>query len=424
MNILIIGGGGREHALAWKLAKSDRVRKIYVAPGNGGTASGSLIIENIDLNKTDELISFAKKNHISLTVVGPEVPLSEGIVDDFQKNNLKIFGPSKAAAQLESSKEFAKDFMRRHNIPTASYQTFTDLNKAKEYVKKNRVPIVIKADGLAAGKGVIIAENESEAFKALELMLIDNAFGDSGARVVIEEYLEGEEASFIVISDGDSILPLASSQDHKRLLDNDVGPNTGGMGAYSPAPIVTEDVHNKIMAQVIEPTIKGMKSDGINFCGFLYAGLMIDKNNNIKTLEFNCRMGDPETQPILFRLKSDLLPVLLDATNNQLHKSQIEWEDNSSITVVMASKNYPDQPELGDIIYGLDSEKLSTNTFIFHAGTTLENGKIKTSGGRVLGVTAKEKSLKEAKEKVYQLVKKIKFNGAQYRKDIANKALK
>lgn len=424
MNILIIGGGGREHALAWKLAKSDRVRKIYVAPGNGGTASGSLIIENIDLNKTDELISFAKKNHIDLTVVGPEVPLSEGIVDDFQKNNLKIFGPSKAAAQLESSKEFAKDFMRRHNIPTASYQTFTDLNKAKEYVKKNRVPIVIKADGLAAGKGVIIAENESEAFKALELMLIDNAFGDSGARVVIEEYLEGEEASFIVISDGDSILPLASSQDHKRLLDNDVGPNTGGMGAYSPAPIVTEDVHNKIMAQVIEPTIKGMKSDGINFCGFLYAGLMIDKNNNIKTLEFNCRMGDPETQPILFRLKSDLLPVLLDATNNQLHKSQIEWEDNSSITVVMASKNYPDQPELGDIIYGLDSEKLSTDTFIFHAGTTLENGKIKTSGGRVLGVTAKEKSLKEAKEKVYQLVKKIKFNGAQYRKDIANKALK
>ncbi len=424
MNILIIGGGGREHALAWKLAKSDRVRKIYVAPGNGGTASGSLIIENIDLNKTDELISFAKKNHISLTVVGPEVPLSEGIVDDFQKNNLKIFGPSKAAAQLESSKEFAKDFMRRHNIPTASYQTFTDLNKAKEYVKKNRVPIVIKADGLAAGKGVIIAENEPEAFKALELMLIDNAFGDSGARVVIEEYLEGEEASFIVISDGDSILPLASSQDHKRLLDNDVGPNTGGMGAYSPAPIVTEDVHNKIMAQVIEPTIKGMKSDGINFCGFLYAGLMIDKNNNIKTLEFNCRMGDPETQPILFRLKSDLLPVLLDATNNQLHKSQIEWEDNSSITVVMASKNYPDQPELGDIIYGLDSENLSTNTFIFHAGTTLENGKIKTSGGRVLGVTAKEKSLKEAKEKVYQLVKKIKFNGAQYRKDIANKALK
>jgi len=424
MNILIIGGGGREHALAWKLAKSDRVRKIYVAPGNGGTASGSLIIENIDLNKTDELISFAKKNHIGLTVVGPEVPLSEGIVDDFQKNNLKIFGPSKAAAQLESSKEFAKDFMHRHNIPTASYQTFTDLNKAKEYVKKNRVPIVIKADGLAAGKGVIIAENESEAFKALELMLIDNAFGDSGARVVIEEYLEGEEASFIVISDGDSILPLASSQDHKRLLDNDVGPNTGGMGAYSPAPIVTEDVHNKIMAQVIEPTIKGMKSDGINFCGFLYAGLMIDKNNNIKTLEFNCRMGDPETQPILFRLKSDLLPVLLDATNNQLHKSQIEWEDNSSITVVMASKNYPDQPELGDIIYGLDSEKLSTDTFIFHAGTTLDNGKIKTSGGRVLGVTAKEKSLKEAKEKVYQLVKKIKFNGAQYRKDIANKALK
>lgn len=424
MNILIIGGGGREHALAWKLAKSDRVRKIYVAPGNGGTASGSLIIENIDLNKTDELISFAKKNHIGLTVVGPEVPLSEGIVDDFQKNNLKIFGPSKAAAQLESSKEFAKDFMHRHDIPTASYQTFTDLNKAKEYVKKNRVPIVIKADGLAAGKGVIIAENESEAFKALELMLIDNAFGDSGARVVIEEYLEGEEASFIVISDGDSILPLASSQDHKRLLDNDVGPNTGGMGAYSPAPIVTEDVHNKIMAQVIEPTIKGMKSDGINFCGFLYAGLMIDKNNNIKTLEFNCRMGDPETQPILFRLKSDLLPVLLDATNNQLHKSQIEWEDNSSITVVMASKNYPDQPELGDIIYGLDSEKLSTDTFIFHAGTTLENGKIKTSGGRVLGVTAKEKSLKEAKEKVYQLVKKIKFNGAQYRKDIANKALK
>jgi len=424
MNILIIGGGGREHALAWKLAKSDRVRKIYVAPGNGGTASGSLIIENIDLNKTDELISFAKKNHIGLTVVGPEVPLSEGIVDDFQKNNLKIFGPSKAAAQLESSKEFAKDFMRRHNIPTASYQTFTDLNKAKEYVKKYGAPIVIKADGLAAGKGVIIAENESEAFKALELMLIDNAFGDSGARVVIEEYLEGEEASFIVISDGDSILPLASSQDHKRLLDNDVGPNTGGMGAYSPAPIVTEDVHNKIMAQVIEPTIKGMKSDGINFCGFLYAGLMIDKNNNIKTLEFNCRMGDPETQPILFRLKSDLLPVLLDATNNQLHKSQIEWEDNSSITVVMASKNYPDQPELGDIIYGLDSENLSTDTFIFHAGTTLENGKIKTSGGRVLGVTAKEKSLKEAKEKVYQLVKKIKFNGAQYRKDIANKALK
>lgn len=423
MKILIIGGGGREHALAWKLSQSKKVTKVYVAPGNGGTASDNSIIENIDIHKTYELINFAVKNKINLTVVGPEVPLSEGIVDDFRKNDLKIFGPTKLAAQLESSKDFAKDFMIRHKIPTAAYQTFSDVKKAKNYIEKHGAPIVIKADGLAAGKGVIVAKTELEAIKAVELMLIDNAFGDSGARVVIEEFLEGEEASFIVISDGNSILPLASSQDHKRLLDNDMGPNTGGMGAYSPAPIITKDLHKKIMDQVIKPTINGMKSDGIKFCGFLYAGLMIDKNKNIKTLEFNCRMGDPETQPILFRLKSDLLPLLLNATNNDLHNSSIEWDDHFSITVVMASQNYPSTPKLGDTITGLDSSKSISDSFVFHAGTKLENEQLKTSGGRVLGVTAKGLSLVEAKKKVYQLIKKINFDGAQYRKDIADKAL-
>ena len=424
MKILIIGSGGREHALAWKISQSKNVKKVYVAPGNGGTAQGNSIIENIDLTRNADLIEFAKQNNVSLTVVGPEIPLSNGIVDDFQKNNLKIFGPTKAAAQLESSKDFAKEFMYRHKIPTADYKTFNNLAEAKAYVKKRGTPIVIKADGLAAGKGVIIAKNHTEAMEALEMMLIDNVFGESGARVVIEDYLEGEEASFIVISDGDSILPLASSQDHKRLLDNDLGPNTGGMGAYSPAPIVSKELHEKIMAQIIEPTIKGMKSDGIRFSGFLYAGLMIDKDTNLKTLEFNCRMGDPETQPILFRLKSDLLPILFSATDNTLHSCHIEWEDVSSITVVMAAKNYPNEPKLGDVIDGLDSDEISADKFIFHAGTSFEKGKIKTAGGRVLGVTAKAKSLKEAKEKVYELVKTIKFDGAQYRKDISDKALK
>lgn len=420
MKILVIGNGGREHAIAWKLAQSNLVDLVYVAPGNGGTATGNHKIKNIDLKNNHELIDFAKQNNIELTVVGPELPLSKGIVNDFHKHGLNIFGPTKEAAQLESSKDFAKAFMKKHQIPTADYQTFTEIKKAHAYILEKGAPIVIKADGLAAGKGVIVAQTEDEAIAAVNSMLADNKFGNAGACVVIEEFLTGEEASFIVIADGENILPLASSQDHKRLLNDDLGPNTGGMGAYSPAPIVDDALHEKIMNLVIKPTIQGMKQDGFNFVGFLYAGLMIDANKNIKTLEFNCRLGDPETQPLLFRIKSDLLPVLLNATQGKLNESIIEWEDGYSITVVMAAENYPNTPKLGDVISQLECH--DSDCFIFHAGTKKVSEEILTSGGRVLGVTAKAMNLSEAQKKVYQLTKQIQFKGSQYRTDIGNKA--
>jgi len=422
MKALIIGNGGREHALAWKIEQSPLVNKIYVAPGNGGTASEKKI-ENVDININDhnQLVLFAKKEEVDLTIIGPEVPLSKGIVDIFLKNKLKVFGPKMEAAQLESSKDFAKSFMERHNIPTAKYKTFTNSKDAKAYIDKKGIPIVIKADGLAAGKGVVVAMSMKEALSSVDSMLEDNLFGDAGARVVIEEYLSGEEVSFIVICDGNSILPLASSQDHKRLLDSDLGPNTGGMGAYSPAPIVTPELHKRIMNEIIEPTINGMKKDGIEFTGFLYAGLMIDKDNNIKTLEFNCRMGDPETQPILFRLKSDLFEILLAATNKNIKNYNTEWDNDSAITVVCASENYPNQPKINDEIF---IPNHNDHSYIFHAGTVLKNNKIYTAGGRVLGVTSKGNSLKKAQERVYDLVNDIEFKGMQYRTDIGQKAIK
>lgn len=420
MNVLIIGSGGREHALAWKISQSQLVKKIYVAPGNAGTALENLV-ENIDITDINLLSQFAIEKKIDLTIVGPEVPLSKGIVNKFRDNNLNIFGPTREAAQLESSKDFSKFFMKKHGIPTAEYKTFTDAKSAHNYIAKKGSPIVIKADGLAAGKGVVVAMNDEEAHNAIDLMLSDNQFGDAGARIIIEEFLQGEEVSFIVICDGESVLPLATSQDHKRLLDNDIGPNTGGMGAYSPAPIVSDVMHEKIMTQVINPTIDGMKAEGIKFTGFLYAGLMIDAEDNIKTLEFNCRMGDPETQPILFRLKSDLFKILFDAAKGDLKNNTAEWENNSSITVVMAAKNYPNEPRLNDEIHGLSSK--NKDTYIFHAGTKLTNNKIVTAGGRVLGITARGQTLNEAKNQAYRLIDNIRFDGAQFRNDIGKKAL-
>mgnify|MGYP006093297559 FL=1 len=421
MIALIIGNGGREHALAWKISQAPNVSKVYVAPGNGGTATADSIIENIDLIEFDDLVKFAKEKRVDLTIVGPEIPLSNGLVDYFQKNGLKIFGPTQKAAQLESSKDFAKKFMVKHGIPTAEHQTFSDIQLAHDYVELKGAPIVIKADGLAAGKGVVVALTLKEAHDAIDSMLSKNIFGDAGAQVVIEEFLDGEEVSFIAICDGDTVLPLASSQDHKRLQDDDLGPNTGGMGAYSPAPIVTDEMHEKIMKQVITPTIEGMKKDGVIFKGFLYAGLMINADKQIKTLEFNCRMGDPETQPILFRLKSNLYDILLAATDNNLSDFTAEWEDVYSITVVMASHNYPSKPRLNDEIH--IPLMVNENCFIFHAGTKLKDNKTLTSGGRVLGVTAKAKSLQEAKNIVYKFIQDIKFDGAQFRKDIGKKAL-
>ena len=423
MKVLIIGNGGREHALAWKIEQSPLVKKVFIAPGNGGTALDKKL-ENIDIasNDIDQLVLFAKKEAIDLTIIGPEVPLSNGIVDIFIENNLKVFGPKKLAAQLESSKDFSKLFMKRHMIPTAKYKTFTSIEDAHKYIKQEGAPIVIKADGLAAGKGVVVAMTIDDAIAAADSMLEDNLFGDAGARVIIEEFLTGDEVSFIVISDGNSILPLESSQDHKRLLNFDLGPNTGGMGAYSPAPIVTPKLHQKIMNEVIIPTVEGMKSDGIEFTGFLYAGLMIDNNNQIKTLEFNCRMGDPETQPILFRLKSDLFEILLAAANKKIENYKADWEEGSAITVVIAAKDYPNEPKINDEISNLNHEQ--KNSYIFHAGTDLRNDKVYTAGGRVLGVTSKGKSLEIAQKQVYALINKIKFNGMQYRTDIGQKAIK
>ncbi len=421
MKILVVGGGGREHALAWKIAQNKNISRVYVAPGNAGTALDPDMV-NVPITDIAELLAFAQKEQIYLTVVGPEAPLSKGIVNVFREAGLKIFGPTKEAAQLESSKDFAKAFMQRHNIPTAAYATFTDARLAHDYVKKQGAPIVIKADGLAAGKGVVVAMTEVEAHDAINAMLSDNKLGDAGARVVIEAFLTGEEASFMVMVDGKNILTLATSQDHKRLLDADLGPNTGGMGAYSPAPVVTPEIHAKVMREIIKPTVEGMAKDGIPFTGFLYAGLMISPNGDVKTLEFNCRMGDPETQPIMMRLKSDFVALAELAVNGTLNEATAEWDRRTALGVVMASKNYPDTPILGDEITGLP--KNVADAHVFHAGTALTDGKVVTSGGRVLCVTALGETVKFAQQQVYQVIDDIKFEGAQFRTDIGYRAVK
>ena len=421
MKVLVIGSGGREHALAWKLSQNSNISRIFVAPGNAGTALNADMV-NVPISKVDDLVEFAQKEQIAVTIVGPEAPLSQGVVDAFRAHGLKIFGPTKAAAQLESSKDFAKAFMVRHNIPTAKYETFSDAQKAHAYVDANGAPIVIKADGLAAGKGVVVAMTLDEAHAAIDAMLSDNKLGDAGARVVIEEFLTGEEASFMVMVDGKNILPLATSQDHKRLLDADQGPNTGGMGAYSPAPVVTPSIHAKAMREVIKPTVEGMAKDGIPYTGFLYAGLMISPNGDIKTLEFNCRMGDPETQPIMMRLKSDLLTLAEHAIDGKLDQIEAEWDRRTALGVVMASAHYPETPRLGDEITGLP--KHVEDGYVFHAGTTLKDGKVLTSGGRVLCVTALGETVKYAQTRAYQILEEIQFDGAQYRQDIGYRAIK
>lgn len=421
MKILVIGSGGREHALAWRLAQAPKVQKVYVAPGNAGTALENGV-ENVAISSIDELLAFAQREHIYLTVVGPEAPLSKGVVDTFRRAGLKIFGPTKAAAQLESSKDFAKAFMVRHNIPTAFYETFSDAAAAHAYVDKHDAPIVIKADGLAAGKGVVVAMSLDEAHQAVDMMLSDNKLGDAGARVVIEEFLAGEEASFIVMVDGKNILPLATSQDHKRLMDCDLGPNTGGMGAYSPAPVVTPEVYARALREVIIPTVQGMEKEGHTYTGFLYAGLMIDPHGGIKVLEFNCRMGDPETQPIMLRLKTDLLTLMEHAVNGTLDSIEVEWDRRTALGVVMAAANYPDTPRSGDMITGLPA-KGEEDVHVFHAGTTLKDGKVETSGGRVLCVTALGDSVRMAQRRAYQVADGISFEGCQMRRDIGYRAI-
>ena len=420
MKILVIGSGGREHALAWRLAQGVKVQKVFVAPGNAGTALEDGL-ENIAITAIPELIDFVKREDIYMTVVGPEAPLAEGVVDAFRAAGLKIFGPTKAAAQLESSKDFAKRFMTRHNIPTAFFETFGDIAKAKAYVEKHGAPIVIKADGLAAGKGVVVAMNKREAFDAIDMMLSDNKLGDAGARVVIEEFLAGEEASFIVMVDGKNVLAMATSQDHKRLLDGDQGPNTGGMGAYSPAPVVTPDVHARALREVIMPTVQGMESEGITYTGFLYAGLMISPDGGIKVLEFNCRMGDPETQPIMMRLKSDLANIVEHAIAGTLDKVEAEWDRRTALGVVMAAANYPDTPRKGDVITGVP--KQTDDAHVFHAGTTMRDGKVVTSGGRVLCVVALGDMVKLAQKRAYEVADQIHFDGAQMRRDIGYRAI-
>jgi len=426
MKILVIGGGGREHALAWKMAQSPKSTKVYVAPGNGGTALAGGKLENLALTDVVALREWAQAEKIGLTVVGPEAPLAAGVVDEFRAHGLRVFGPTKAAAQLESSKAFSKAFMARHNIPTAAYDTFTDAALAHAYVDRIGAPIVVKADGLAAGKGVVVALTAQEAHDAVDFMLVDNKYGVShnagGARVVIEEFLEGEEASFIVLCDGKNVLALATSQDHKRLKDGDEGPNTGGMGAYSPAPVVTADVHARAMREIILPTIRGMERDGIPFTGFLYAGLMIDGSGHPKTLEFNCRMGDPETQPIMMRLKSDLVDVMGAAVDGKLDQVELEWDRRTALGVVMAAHGYPESPRKGDAITGLPAE--TSDAMVFHAGTELVNGVPQVNGGRVLCVTALADSVKQAQVRVYDVARSIHFDGMQFRRDIGFRAIK
>ena len=425
MKILVIGSGGREHALAWKLSQSPKVQQVYVAPGNGGTAL-SPNLKNVPLTDLAALRDWALAEKIALTVVGPEQPLAAGVVDDFRAHGLRIFGPTKAAAQLESSKAFSKDFMARHGIPTAAYETFSDPGAAHAYVDRLGAPIVVKADGLAAGKGVVVAATKEEAHAAIDDMLGGNTLGvahnDGGARVVIEEFLQGEEASFIVLCDGKNVVAMASSQDHKRLKDGDEGPNTGGMGAYSPAPVVTPDVHARAMRDVILPTIRGMDKDGIPFTGFLYAGLMIDGDGKPKTLEFNTRMGDPETQPIMMRLKSYLVDVLMAATSGKLDEVELQWDRRVALGVVLAAGGYPLSPKKGDLISGLP--KPTDEVVVFHAGTVAAGDQIKTSGGRVLCVTALADSVKQAQTKAYDAARGIHFDGMQYRRDIGHRAVK
>jgi phosphoribosylamine--glycine ligase len=421
VKLLVIGSGGREHALAWKLAQSPRVQKVFVAPGNGGTATEPGL-ENAALAAIPELLDFARRESIALTVVGPEAPLAAGVVDAFREARQRIFGPVRAAAQLESSKDFAKSFMARHGIPTARHATFEDAAAAKAYVEKNGAPIVIKADGLAAGKGVVVAATLAEARAAIDMMLGERRLGAAGARVVIEEYLEGEEASFIVIADGAHALALATSQDHKRLKDGDAGPNTGGMGAYSPAPVVTPQLHARVMREIIQPAIAGMAKDGMPYTGFLYAGLMIDKAGVPRTLEFNCRLGDPETQPILMRLKSDLLELIEHAIAGTLHQAAAEWDRRAALGVVLAAAGYPDEPRRGDPIEGLP--KPAEDCRVFHAGSRLEGKRVVTNGGRVLCVTALGDSIKVARARAYEVAGAIRFEGMQYRTDIGHRALK
>lgn len=421
MKILVIGNGGREHALAWKLAHSPRSTKVFVAPGNAGTAREEGVV-NVPVTGVAELVEFALAEKIVLTVVGPEAPLAAGVVDAFRAAGLKIFGPTQAAAQLESSKDYAKAFMVRHGIPTAAYGTFTDAAAAHAYIDQQGAPIVIKADGLAAGKGVVVAQSLEEAHAAVDMMLEGNTLGAAGARVVIEECLMGEEASFIVMVDGHNVLPLATSQDHKRLKDNDQGPNTGGMGAYSPAPVVTPAIHAKAMREVILPTVAGMAKDGILYTGFLYAGLMIDPQGGIKVLEFNCRMGDPETQPILFRLKSDLITLVEHAVDGTLDKAEAEWDRRAALGVVMAAAGYPENPRKGDAITGLPVD--GEDFHVFHAGTAQADGKVVTSGGRVLCVTALGDKISLAQKRAYDVAGQIHFDGSQMRHDIGFRAIK
>ncbi|HTH60978.1 MAG TPA: phosphoribosylamine--glycine ligase [Paraburkholderia sp.] len=420
MKLLVVGSGGREHALAWKLAQAPRVQHVYVAPGNGGTAQDERLA-NVDITDLNELADFAEREQIAFTVVGPEAPLAAGIVNLFRARGLKVFGPTKEAAQLESSKDFAKAFMKRHGIPTAAYETFSDAAAAHAYIDAQGAPIVIKADGLAAGKGVVVATTLAEAHDAVDMMLADNKLGDAGARVVIEEFLAGEEASFIVMVDGKHVLALASSQDHKRLLDGDRGPNTGGMGAYSPAPIVTPQLHARVMREIILPTVAGMEKEGIRYTGFLYAGLMIDAQGNPKTLEFNCRMGDPETQPIMARLKGDFSKVVEQAIAGTLNTVELEWDRRTALGVVLAAHNYPDAPRKGDRISDIPAETADSVTF--HAGTTLVDGKLLTSGGRVLCVVGLADTVRGAQSVAYETVNRISFDGMQYRHDIGYRAV-
>jgi phosphoribosylamine--glycine ligase len=424
MNVLVIGGGGREHALAWKLAQSPRVAKVFVAPGNAGTAREPGLT-NAAPATVDELVAFALRERVGLTVVGPEGPLAAGVVDAFRAAGLPIFGPAQAAAQLEASKDYAKAFMARHRIPTAAYATFTDAAAARAYVSTRGAPIVVKADGLAAGKGVVVAATIAEAHAAIDAMLVGNAMGDAGARVVVEDFLEGEEASFIVMVDGRHVLPLASSQDHKRLRDGDAGPNTGGMGAYSPAPVVTPALHARIMREIILPTVQGMAADGVPYTGFLYAGVMIDAAGTPRVLEFNCRLGDPETQPIMVRLKSDLVDLLQHAVNGTLDRAEAAWDRRAALGVTLAAHGYPEAPRKGDAIAGLDrvTAEAHPNVKVFHAGTVQEGDHVVASGGRVLTVTALGDSVRQAQRAAYAAIADIHFDGMQYRSDIGYRAI-
>lgn len=422
MKILVIGGGGREHALAYKLAQSDKAIEVFVAPGNAGTELEKKVTNvNISAEDVDGLLKFALENQVDLTVVGPEQPLVLGVVDLFEKNGLMIFGPTADAAQLEGSKSFSKDFLAKYQIPTAEYQTFEEIDPALSYIDNKGAPIVVKADGLAAGKGVIVAMTIEEAKNAVKDMLADNKFGAAGSRVVIEEFLEGEEASFIVMVDGRNVLPFATSQDHKRAFDNDEGPNTGGMGAYSPAPVVTDEIHERVMNEVIYPTVKGMQNEGTPYKGFLYAGLMIDSNGTPKVIEFNCRFGDPETQPIMMRLESDLVELCVKACNARLDKTSIQFKTEMSIGVVMASGGYPQSYEKHNVISGLNA--ISNDVKVFHAGTAFENDNIVTTGGRVLCVTALGNSITDANKKAYESISSITWKDAFYRSDIGYRAI-